>query len=92
MQFGDLRHGRLQEDDRPLRIDAGREPIEHDVAARVVNRLRIFESGRERMEVGDFEVRLHRLAQTHPGIERAEQVSEVKAAGRPVPGHDARTG
>ena len=83
IQFGVLRHQRLDEERALLRVEPGADPV-GDVLVRVGGQLaRVREVARQRMPVGDEVEAVVLLLQRNPVAERSHEMSEMQPAGRP---------
>ncbi|EXI74058.1 MAG: hypothetical protein AW07_02196 [Candidatus Accumulibacter sp. SK-11] len=89
MQFGVLRHLRLDEEDRPPRVDASRQPVDDHVAGRADDPLRVVVLGRQRVPVGDEEEAGVVVLQPDPVLQDAVVVTEMQAASRAHSGEDS---
>ena len=92
VQFGMLRHARLDEEMRHARIDAGRQPVDHHVPDARRDDVRLFVVGGERMPVGHEEEAVVLVLQLDPVLQHAVIVAQMELAGRPHAGQDATVG
>ena len=91
IQLGVLGHQRLDEERALLRIEADADPV-GDVVVGIGRQLAgVGEVAGQRMPVGDEVEALRLLLQRDPMGERADEMAEMQAAGRPHAGHDAGT-
>src|ERR1041384_7013361 len=83
-----LRHVRLNEDDRDLRVDPRSEIEAREFARLARERLRVLGQG-DRVQVDDAEEALVLVLQRGPVAQRAEIVADVYVAGRLRAAEDA---
>ena len=77
MQFGVLRHPALYEYCSRSRINTGGEPVHNRVVSELVDVFSVFVVSGQRMVVGDKEVTLVFVLQSHPVVQNAVQVAKV---------------
>jgi hypothetical protein len=82
MEHGMVRHTRLNEDRRALRIDARREPIDEQFADEFLDATGVRIICRQRMPVGDEKKALVLVLQRFPVLERSQPIAEVQEAAR----------
>ena len=92
VQFGVLRHLRLDEDGRGARVDARGQPVDDHVEGVPLDILGIVVAGGERMPVSDEEIALVLVLQPYPVLDYPVVVTEVQAPGRAHAGSDLPAG
>ena len=89
MQFGMLRHMRLDEHGAALGIEPGGKPIEQDFYGILLYLRSIGVVGGERVPVGDKKEALILVLHAYPVIECAHEIAQVQLPGRAHPAEDA---
>ena len=88
MQFGDLRHIGLRENDRARGVDTRRQPVKYHVAAVAGDPPRLLDR-RQRVIIHDAEEALRLVLQGDVVLDRAEIVADMLATRRPRAAEDA---
>ncbi len=92
VQFGVLRHARLDEERRHGRIESRGQPVDHDLPREVLDLAGVLVAGRECVVVGYEEIAVVFVLQLRPVPQRAVIIAEVQAAGRTHPREHAPRG
>jgi hypothetical protein len=81
MQFGMLRHVRLDEQRAPLRIETGRKVVEDDLQRVLLHGAGVGVVGRQRVPICYEEETVVLVLQLHPVSQRSNVVAEVELSG-----------
>ena len=81
MQFGMLRHVRLDEHGAALGIEPGGQPVEQHFQRVFFDPRSVGVIGGERVPVGDEEKAIVLVLHAHPVVQRADEVSQMQLAG-----------
>ena len=91
-QLYELGHLRLAEDDRPLRVDSGPDPVGEHLDPVLVDAGHVLVPRRKGVQVDDAVDALVLVLEGDPVLQRPEPVADVQPPGRPHAGENALPG